>query len=84
MKERNWTTWERYLPSAKANTRTGAAALCLKPWNQILPEEGVEERMGSIEPLWRPWEMHLHSEEADASARLPLDAGAERPEKVRV
>jgi len=47
MKAGNWTTWERYLPSAKVETRTGAAKICLKPWDQILPEEGVEERMRS-------------------------------------
>ena len=56
MKARNWTTWERHLPSARVETRTGAATLCLKPWDQILPEEGVKERMGCTEPLWRTWE----------------------------
>jgi hypothetical protein len=84
MKARNWTTWERYLPSAKVETRTGAAALCLKPWDQILPEEGVEERMGSSEPLWRPWEKYLPEERIDAAAHLLSGAGAERPEKVHV
>ena len=45
MKAVGWTTWERDLPSAKVQTRTGAASICLKPWDQILPEEGVAERM---------------------------------------
>jgi hypothetical protein len=79
MKARNWTAWERYLPSAKAGTRTGAAALCLQPWDQMLPEEGVQERMASTEPLWRTWERYLHPEEA---AAIPMSG--EGPEKVRV
>ena len=69
---------------AKVETRTGAAIICLKPWDQILPEEGVEERMRSTEPLWRPWERYLPVEGADAATRWPLGAGAERPEMVRV
>ena len=32
MKAVGWTTWERYLSSAKVQTRTGAASICLKPW----------------------------------------------------
>ncbi|MBN1235287.1 MAG: hypothetical protein JW999_04465 [Methanotrichaceae archaeon] len=80
MKARNWTTWERYLPSAKVETRKGAAALCLKPWDQILSEEGVEERMAIKEPLWRPWEKYLPVDE-DAMA---LSLSEERPEKVKV
>jgi hypothetical protein len=80
MKARNWTTWERYLPSAKVETRTGAAALCLKPWDQILSEEGVEERMAIKEPLWRSWEKYLPVD-ADAMA---LQLSEERPEKVKV
>ena len=54
MKNRDWTAWERYLPSAKVETRTGAAVLHLKPWDQILPEEDAKERMGGKEPTWRP------------------------------
>ena len=84
MKARNWTTWERYLPSAMVETRAGAAVLCMKPWDQILPEEGVEERMASTQPLWRPWERYLPAEGADVAAHWPLGAGEERPEKVRV
>lgn len=83
MKARNWTTWETYLPSAKVQTRTGAAALCLKPWDQILLEEGIEERMASTEPLWRTWERYLPVE-GDASAHLLSGEVAERPEKVHV
>jgi hypothetical protein len=83
MKARNWTTWEKYLPAAKVGTRTGAAALCMKPWDQILPEEGVEERMTCKEPLWRPYEMYLPLESANAAA-WPLETGEEMPEKVRV
>jgi hypothetical protein len=81
MKARNWTTWEGYLPSAKVQTRTGTAALCLKPWDQILPEEGVEERMGCIEPLWRTWERYLPLEKADVAAHLlsvSVDEGLEK------
>jgi len=69
------------LPSAKVETRTGAAALCLKPWDQILSEEGVEERMAIKEPLWRSWEKYLPSEEMNAMA---LPRSEERPEKVKV
>jgi hypothetical protein len=83
MRARNWTTWERYMPAAKVGTRTGAAALCMKPWDQILPEEGVEERMTCKEPLWRPYEMCLRSESTNPVA-LPLEAGEEIPDKVRV
>ena len=68
------------MPSAKVETRTGAAALCLKPWDQILSEEGVEERMVIKEPLWRPWERYLQVD-ADAMA-LPLSE--ERLEKIKV
>jgi hypothetical protein len=81
MKARNWTTWEGYLPSAKAQTRTGTAALCLKPWDQILPEEGVEERMSCIEPHWRTWERYLPLEKADVAAHLlsvSVDEGSEK------
>jgi hypothetical protein len=84
MKAGNWTTWERYLPLARVETRTGAAKICLKPWDQILPEEGVEERMRSTEPLWRPWERYLPVEGADAATCWPLGAGDVRPEKVDV
>ena len=83
MRARNWTTWERYMPAAKVGTRTGAAALCMKPWDQILPEEGVEERMTCKEPLWRPYEIFLRPESTDTAA-WPLDAGEEMPEKVLV
>jgi len=54
MIHRDWTAWERYLPSANVKTRAGAAVLHLKPWDQILPEEGAVERMGRKEPVWRP------------------------------
>ena len=54
MKNGDWTTWERYLPLAKVETRTKAAILHLLPWGQILPEEGAPERMGGKEPTWRP------------------------------
>ena len=84
MKARNWTTWEGYLLSAKGQTRTGAAGLCLKPWDQILPEEGAEERMGCSEPFWRAWERYLPSEEMDATAHLLSASGVQRPERVRV
>lgn len=84
MKARNWTTWERYLPAANAGTRTGAAALCMKPWEQILPEEGVEERATCKEPLWRPWEMYLHPESAKVAVHCPLGAGEEMAEMVRI
>ncbi len=70
------------MPAAKVGTKTGAAALCMKPWDQILPEEGVEERMTCNEPLWRPYDM-LRQESTDAVA-WPLCAGEEMPEKVRV
>jgi hypothetical protein len=79
LKSRNWTVWERYLPSAKAGTRTGVVALCLQPWDHMLPEEGAEERMASTEPLWRTWERYLHPEEA---AAIPMSG--EGLEKVRV
>jgi hypothetical protein len=83
MNARNWTTWERFMPAAKVGTRTGAAALCMKPWDQILPGEGVDERMTCKEPLWRPYEMYLLPESANPVA-LPLEAGEEIPYKVRV
>jgi hypothetical protein len=84
MKAINWTTWDRYLPSAKVETRTEAAVMYMKPWDQILPEEGVEERMASTEQLWRTWERYLPGESADAETHLLSGAGAERPEKVHV
>ena len=84
MKARNWTNWEGYLPSAKVETRTGAAVMCLKPWDQILPEEGVEERIGCTEPLWRTWERYLPGESADAETHLLSGVGAGSPEKVHV
>ena len=71
------------MPAAKVGTRTGAAALCMKPWDQILPEEGVEERMACKEPLWRPYEMYLGLESANAAA-CPLEAVEEAPGKVQV
>ena len=82
MKARNWTTWERYLPSGNAQTRTGTASLCLKPWDQILPEEGVEERMSCTEPLWRTWEKYLILEKADFSAHFLTGSREEQPENV--
>ena len=84
MKARTWTTWEAYLPSAKVQTRTGPAALCLKPWDQILPEEGIEERMGTREQLWRTWEKYLPLEKVDAAMHLKTGPGEEKPEKVLV
>jgi len=82
MKARNWTTWEGYLPSAKVQTRTGTAALCLKPWDQILPEEGVEERMGCKEPVWRTWERYLSLEKADVATHLLSVSVDEESEKA--
>ncbi len=84
MKAMSWTTWERYMPSAKVQRRTGANTLCLKPWDQILPEEGIEERMRCTEPLWRTWERYLPLERADLPAYLPVGLRAQRPEKVPV
>ena len=83
MNARSWTTWERYLPGEKMQTRTGTAGLCLKPWDQILPDEGIEERMAGAEMLWRTWERNLHSE-GDTAAHLLLGAVEVMPEKVRV
>jgi hypothetical protein len=83
MNARSWTTWERYLPGANLQTRTGTAGLCLKPWDQILPEEGVEERMAGGQMLWRTWERYLHSESDDAT-NLLLGAAGTLPERVRV
>jgi hypothetical protein len=81
MNARSWTTWERYLPGAKMQTRAGTAGLCLKPWDQILPEEGVEERMAT-QMLWRTWERYLYSQE-EISANL-LHGSQEVAEKLRV
>jgi hypothetical protein len=78
MKARDWTTWERYLPSAKSQTRTGAAALCLKLGDLALPEEGIEERMSCREPAWRLGE---RKPEADLMAQFRAE---ERIEKVHV
>lgn len=71
MKASHWRSWERYLPSAKADKRGGAAPGCLKLGEKIVPEEGIEERMTCKEPLWRPWEKSLPSEVNDSTA-LPL------------
>lgn len=69
------------MPASGVGTRTGAAALCMKPWDSILPEEGVEETMTSREPLWRPWEMYLH----DANVAVgPLGSKEMMIEKVPV
>lgn len=83
MMDINWTSWEKYLPLAKVETRTQAAALCMKPWDQILPNDGAEVRMAIKEPPWRTMERYLKVEVA-SSARSPLWAGDERPEKVPV
>ena len=83
MKAVGWTTWERYMPSARSQTRTGTAGLCLKPWDQILPEEGIEERMSITEPFWRPWEKYLPDNEG-AATHLGWDAAEEKQEKVRI
>ncbi|NTV28038.1 MAG: hypothetical protein HGA93_05095 [Methanothrix sp.] len=84
MKAGNWNRWEKYLPSAKVETRRGKMALCIKPFDQILPEEGVEERMGCAEPLWRPWERYLQLEKVDSSAHLLSESGSEVSERVKV
>jgi hypothetical protein len=81
MKARNWTTWERYMPASSVGTRTGTAALCMKPWDSVLPEEGVEERMTSREPLWRPWEMYLNDAKVSVG---PLEGKEMISEKVSV
>ena len=83
MKAFGWTTWERYLSSAKVQTRTGAASICLKPWDQILPEEGVAERMADAKTLWRTWERYLPLEAAEA-AHLLAELNMERPERAPV
>jgi hypothetical protein len=83
MKAFGWTTWERYLPSAKVQTRTGAASICMKPWDQILPEEGVAEKMADAKTLWRTWERYLPSEAAEA-AHLLAGLNLERPERALI
>ncbi len=83
MKARYWTTWERYLPSVRVQTRKGAAGLCLKPWDQALTEEGIEERMSIREPFWRAWERYL-PEKDEPAAQLSWSAGVERREKARI
>lgn len=80
MNTTNWTTWERYMPASSSGARTGAAKLCLKPWDQILPEEGALERMTATEPLWRTWERYLAPEGVTTIGQ----SGAEMPEKVLI
>ncbi len=82
MKAGNWTTWEKYLPSANVRTKTSNVALCLKPWDRILPEEDVKDRMSCKEPLWRTWEKYLSLDKADAAANLLSRIGEERQEMV--
>ncbi len=79
MKARSWTTWEKYLPSANVQTKTGSGALCLKPWDRVLPEEDVIDRMGCKEPLWKTWEEYLSLDKADGAANLLSRAREERP-----
>ena len=79
MKAVGWTTWQRYLPSTKLQSRTGTAAICLKPWDHILPEEGVQERLASEKMFWRSWERYITLEtDEPLLARLNV----ERPERV--
>ena len=74
MKAVGWTTWERYLPSIKLPSRTGTAALCLKPWDHILPEEGVQERLIGERMFWRSWEKYLPLEKEETLlARLNIE-----------
>jgi len=81
MKAVGWTTWQRYMPSTKLQSRTGTAALCLKPWDHILPEEGVQESLAGTKMLWSTWEKDLPLEkEEPLLARLNI----ERPEKALV
>ena len=81
MKAVGWTTWQIYMPSTKLQSRTGTAALCLKPWDHILPEEGVHERLTGTKMLWSTWEKYLPLEkEEPLLARLNI----ERPEKALV
>ena len=81
MKAVGWTTWQRYMPSTKLQSRTGTAALCLKPWDQILPEEGVQEILAGTKMFWSSWEKYLPLEnEEPLLARLNI----ERPEKALI
>ena len=66
MKAVGWTTWARYMPSTSPQSRTGAATLCLKPWDQILPDEGIEEKMAGAKVHWNAWERCLLLEKADS------------------
>lgn len=80
MNARDWTSWERYLPSAKPQARTRAAILCLRPEDLAFPEEGIEARMGFREPAWRTWELYI----PDEMDRMVLSSPGESFEKVRV
>ncbi len=81
MKAVGWTTWQIYMPSTKLQSRTGTAALCLKPWDHILPEEGVQDRMLSTRMFWSSWEKYIPLEKEETLlARLNI----ERPEKALV
>ena len=74
MKAVGWTTWQRSMPSTKLQSRTGTAALCLKPWDHILPEEGVQERLAGERMFWRSWEKYLPLEKEETLlARLNIE-----------
>ncbi len=79
MKAVGWTTWQRYLPSTKLQSRTGTAALCLKPWDNILPEEGVQERLAGTKMFWRPWEKYINLEKEEL---MLVRLNMEKPEKA--
>jgi hypothetical protein len=84
MKATTWTTWEKYLPSTIAQTRTRTFALCLKPWDRILAEEGIDERMNISEQLWRTWEKYLPLVNEDAASNLRIYSREEKQERVFV
>jgi len=81
MKAVGWTTWQRYMPSTKLQSRTGTAALCLKPWDQILPEEGVQEILAGTKMFWSSWEKYLPLENEEP---LLAQLNIERPEKALI
>ena len=81
MKAVGWTTWQIYMPSTKLQSRTGTAALCLKPWDHILPEEGVQYRMLSTRMFWSSWEKYIPLEKEETLLAL---LNIERPEKALV
>ncbi len=81
MKAVGWTAWQRYTPSIKLQSRTGTAALCLKPWDGILPEEGVQERLTGTKMFWRSWEKFINLEKEEP---LLVRLNVERPERALV